>query len=495
MGLSVKNDHFTAADYHQFSARVRENLAALRQLLNQPDFGVGPSSFGAELEMYIIDSDNHVAPINDYLIQQCADKQLQPELNRFNLEYNLSVVQAKGSPFLSIEREIEKALSTLNHFAAEKDCRVIPIGILPTLRESDISSAMISDLPRYHALSKGLRKMRDGPFQIDIDGKPPLSFTTHDVALEGANTSFQFHWRIPPSEFANTFNALQLLTPLAVAIGANSPTLFGHELWDETRIAVFKQSIDYRNHASAVWRHPSRISFGNGWVRHSAFEAFAETVALYPPLLPLIGKEDSLAVVANGKVPKLEELKLHHGTVWPWNRAVYDDSAGGHLRIEMRSLPAGPTAQDMTANVAFIVGAAQALKTRMPETLPSLPFSYANHNFYRAAQDGIDANIIWPSKNQTSLAELPVLKAVLETLPFAEQGLSELGVDEKEIKRTLGIIRKRVEAKTSGARWQRRMLTRVINSEGSERAFHGLLENYLRELSRGLDVSEWSDEI
>jgi len=55
-----------------------------------------------------------------------------------------------------------------------------------------------------------------------------------------ALTSFQFHWRIPPSEFANSFNAVQLLTPLAVAIGVNSLTLLGHELWDETRIAVFK---------------------------------------------------------------------------------------------------------------------------------------------------------------------------------------------------------------------------------------------------------------
>ena len=145
MGLSVNNDDFTTADYQQFANRIRDNLAALKLLLKRPDFGLGPTSFGAELEMYIIDGDHQVAPIYDYLLERCGDKQLQAELNRFNIEYNLSVVQAQGSPFLAIEREIEKVIGRLNHHAADKSCQVLPIGILPTLRKADISSEMISD--------------------------------------------------------------------------------------------------------------------------------------------------------------------------------------------------------------------------------------------------------------------------------------------------------------------------------------------------------------
>lgn len=80
-------------------------------------------------------------------------------------------------------------------------------------------------------------------------------------------------------------------------------------------------------------------------------------------------------------------------------------------------------------------------------------------------------------------------------LPLAEEGLSELGVNDQEIARTLGIMRKRIASLTSGARWQRRMLARVAASEGPERACLGMLDNYLRELSRGVDVAEWSDEI
>ena len=495
MGLSVNHQNFSTAEYQQFSSRLGDNLAALKRLLDRPGFGVGPASFGAELEMYIIDRDNHVAPIYDYLLDRCADHQLQAELNRFNIEYNLSVVQAQGSPFLAIEREIDQVITTLNQQAAQKGCRVIPIGILPTLRKSDISGEMISDLPRYHALAQGLRQRRDGPFEIEIDGKNPLAFTTDDVALEGANTSFQFHWRVAPNDFANIFNAVQLLTPLAVAAGANSPTLLGHELWDETRIALFKQATDYRDHRSAAWRAPARVSFGHGWVRQGAYETFAETAALYSPLLPIVGDEESIAIVEQGGIPRLDELKLHHGTVWPWNRAVYDDAAGGHLRIEMRALPAGPTAQDMTANVALVIGAAQALKDKMPDLLPLLPFNYATHNFYRAAQDGLGAQLIWPANKQSELKEVAVSTAILEMLPLAEVGLAELGVSEAEIARTLGVLRKRIDADTSGARWQRKMLARVAQSEGPERACEGMLENYLREFARGVEVAEWSDEI
>src|SRR4029453_16043464 len=59
--------------------------------------------------------------------------------------------------------------------------------------------------------------------------------------------------------------------------------------------------------------------------------------------------------------PGLGELRLHQGTVWRWNRAIYDPAGGGHLRVEMRALPAGPTVVDMLANAAFLVGLTLAL--------------------------------------------------------------------------------------------------------------------------------------
>ena len=50
------------------------------------------------------------------------------------------------------------------------------------------------------------------------------------------------------------------------------------------------------------------------------------------------------AVFAAGGTPELAELKLHNGTIYRWNRPVYDIAGGvAHLRVENRVLPAGPT--------------------------------------------------------------------------------------------------------------------------------------------------------
>ena len=90
MGLSINKDAFSAAEYDQFSAKVRLDLQVLKSLLKQPGFGDGPGSIGAEVEFYIVDPQLQVQPINTQIAAQIQDPQLTVELNRFNLEYNLS---------------------------------------------------------------------------------------------------------------------------------------------------------------------------------------------------------------------------------------------------------------------------------------------------------------------------------------------------------------------------------------------------------------------
>jgi hypothetical protein len=67
--------------------------------------------------------------------------------------------------------------------------------------------------------------------------------------MEGANTSFQVHLRVDPDRFASHFNAAQLATGPALAVAGNSPTFLGHPLWEETRVALFKQAVDDRDAA------------------------------------------------------------------------------------------------------------------------------------------------------------------------------------------------------------------------------------------------------
>jgi len=251
------------------------------------------------------------------------------------------------------------------------------------------------------------------------------------------------------------------------------------------------QAVDARLENELDWSRPARVGFGHGWVREGAYEVFAEAVELFRPLVPLCGDRDPAAEVAAGGVPELPELRLHHGTVWRWNRAVYDTASGGHLRIEMRALPAGPTPIDMVANIALLVGLTLGLRDGLGRMLPAFPFKYAKYNFYRAAQYGAGAVLLWPSK-PPSPREVDVCALVRELLPVAERGLASAGVDESEIARLMDVIRERLDGGLTGAAWQREVLAHFDRSMERPEALAAMLRTYLRESTTGKPVAQWS---
>lgn len=491
MGIEIDTTSFAEDDYRVFASRLEENLDALGQLLADPAFGRGVGSLGAELEMYIVDARGRPLYANQEILADAHDPSLTLELNRYNLEYNLSPYALDAAPFASTEREVLEKLERIRAVAANHGGRIVPIGILPTLRETDFGPHCITDRKRYHALVQQLIKRRGDRFRIDINGEDPLKLDMADITLEGANTSFQVHYRVEPAAYADTFNAIQLMTPLAVAIGANSPTLFGHRLWHETRIPLFKQSIDTRHADRYSWNEPARVNFGQGWVRRGAQELFREVVSIYPPLLPICAPRSPAQELDSGDVPSLSELRLHQSTVWLWNRPIYDDADGGHLRIEMRALPAGPTAVDMVANSAFLIGLAEGIRPRINELLPGLPFSKAEYNFYRAAQHGLDAKLLWPDARQSGYREQAVTQIIDDLLPVAREGLDTIGISTAESERYLGVIRQRLQRRQTGAVWQRKMLAALKQDMPQEEALRELLEIFIGHSEANLPVAEW----
>lgn len=488
MGIEIATTRFDEADFRRFGDRLEHQLAALRECLDRPGFGVGPRSMGAELELYIVDRDGRAKHDNQALHELAQDPQLTLELNRYNLEYNLSPQRLSDGALAATEAEIVSKLSRLGAIAETRDAAIVPIGILPTLTSDDVGRHCITDRQRYYALVEQLIKWRGSDFRIDINGAEPLQMAKGDITLEGANTSFQVHLREDPERFVDTFNALQLVTPLALAISANSPGVFGHQLWDETRIPLFKQSIDTRHPDRYRWSQPARVCFGHGWARRTPLELFARTVRLYPPLLPACGDEED----AGKQPPALDELRLHQSTVWQWNRPVYDDADGGHLRVEMRALPAGPTPVDMVAGAALLIGLAQGLRDRIDDILPALPFGLAEFNFYRSAQHGLDARLVWPHTQQRGLSDRPVTEILADMLPTAESGLADLGVSREECDRYLGVIERRLAAKTNGARWQRDCLAKLLDRGVEKRlALAGMLERYREQSVGNRPLAEW----
>jgi gamma-glutamyl:cysteine ligase YbdK (ATP-grasp superfamily) len=488
MGRSIDQDEFGEQDYSQFRDRLDECLATLGRLLERPGFGVGSSTIGAELELVLVDGLGQPLPLNEAIRAAVADPRVTFELHRFNMELNASPVLLAGQPFTELGSELTMLLDRVATAARDLAGRPALIGILPTLSRDHLTPDMMTDAPRYRALSRGLRRMRQGPFQIKIMGDDPLHLASSDVGLEGANTSFQVHLRVNPSDFARVYNAVQLATVPVLAVSGNSPTFLGHRLWEETRIALYKQSVDDRPGVGPR-RGPSRTALGTGWLRGGALDLFVESVRLHQPVLPVLGEQDP--TIAQPDPPPLDELRLHQSTVWRWNRAIFDPAAGGHLRIEMRALPAGPTMIDMLANAAFLIGLSLSLAAQDDHWTYAMPFERADDGFYRAAQYGLAAQLSWPAGGRDRIRTLPAPQLVAELIPAAMQGLLSAGVVSAEAERLLEVISQRAAAGQTGAVWQRATLANLERGQDRHHALAEMFGRYLQHADTAQPVHTW----
>lgn len=489
MGENVERDSFTPADYEEFGKRLQGNLLALARVLERPGFGAGEMSIGAEVEFNLVDAAGRPLPISRTVLARALDGKLALELDNFNLEYNSDPVALQGQPFTNLGRQLEGAFAEIGATAAESGGQVALVGVLPTLVEADLQADAMTQLPRFKALAAGIRRIRDDPFRVQIRGEEEVDISCDEVTMEGANTAYQLHLRVPPGRFAQVFNAAQLASAPVLAIACNSPIFLGRKLWQETRVALFRQAIDPRREADA-WR-PSRVSFGSGWARRGALELFEEAVALHEPLLPVVGDEDAVQCVDRGGNPTLRELRLHIGTVWSWNRPVYDAADGGHLRLEMRTLPSGPTVLDMMANSAFLCGLTLDLAKDIDRLLPAIPFRFAQENFYSVAEHGLDATVCWPSASPPSPRRVRVADLLPQLLRRAHDGLVNHGIASDEARRHLDLVAARASSRVNGSRWQLRQLAELELSMPREQALVEMFKRYLSCSAGGSPVHTW----
>ena len=490
MGTEILKDTFDERDYARFAVRLEQCLADLGRLLARPGFGAGPATIGAELELFLVDGAARPLPLNQAVRAQVADPRIAVELNRFNLELNSSPAPLAGRPFTALAGELGVLLDRVGAAARAHQGRIALIGVLPTLSRAHLDASAVTDTARYRALNRGLGRLRGGPVRIRISGAEPLELTSDDIALEGANTSFQVHLRVAPEDFTRVYNAAQLATAPVLAAAGNSPTFLGHRLWEETRIALFKQSVEDRD-SRGPRRRPPRTTFGTGWLRDGPLGLFTESVRLHQPLMPIVSPPSPAGPLPPSCPPPLDELRLHQGTVWRWNRAVYDPSDGGHLRIEMRALPTGPTMADMLANAAFLVGLTLWLAAQDQRWTYAVPFERADYGFYRAAQHGLAAELSWPCGTQR-FRTVPAAALVAELLPAARQGLVSAGVAAAEADRLLGVIGARVATGQTGAAWQRAALAAAERDRSRNEALAVMLDQYLSRAAAGQPVHTWS---
>lgn len=367
---------------------------------------------------------------------------------------------------------------------------VLLAGILPTLQKSDLTLDNLTPVSRYHELDRGVMRLRGGPLSIHIKGLDELQITHDNIMMESCNTSFQIHFQTDPAEFAAHYNMAQAITAPLLAVAVNSPLLFGNRLWQETRVALFQHSTDARSRPQLARSHPTRVSFGENWLKHSVVELFHEQISRFRPIMITQPDADPFQVLARGEIPELSALRMHNSTVWRWNRACYGVSDGApHLRIENRALPSGPTIIDEIANTAFFAGLMLALPQEYGDISQRMPFDDAKSNFFRAARHGLDAQFNW-IEGQSSSASSLVLE---QLLPLAHQGLASAGVEAADIHKYLGIIEERVRSQQTGARWALKSLTSLDQTGPKEVRLRQLTATMLACQKKGNPVHTWPE--
>ncbi|NYG57891.1 gamma-glutamylcysteine synthetase [Nocardioides daedukensis] len=460
MGEEVTEQEFSRADRTRHREKVRRCLDVFARMLREAAFDTDDPMTGLEIELNLVDEVGDPALKNAEALSLIADEDFQTELGQFNVEINVPPRHLRDGGLGAYEENLRRSLNDAESRSAEVGAHMVMIGILPTLAEGHMSPASLSGNPRYQLLSDQILAARGEDIVIDIQGVERLETTSDSIVPEAACTSTQLHVQTSPEEFANYWNASQAIAAMQLAVGANSPFLLGRELWRETRIPLFEQATDTRSEELKAQGVRPRVWFGERWIT-SVFDLFEENVRYFPALLPVTDEEEPLEVLEAGGVPQLSELRLHNGTVYRWNRPVYDIADGvPHLRVENRVLAAGPTVVDTMANAAFYFGLVRALAHAERPLWSQMSFSAAEENFHVAARHGIEAQVYWPSVGQVAASEL-VLRRLL---PLAHQGLAEWGVETAEAERLLGIIEQRCMRGTNGAEW---FVKRYHSHEGS----------------------------
>ena len=433
-----------------FMKAVLEDLRALALMLEHGRVESGVKRIGAEQKMFLIDRELRPAPVATEVLSQVKDSRLTTEIARFNLEANLTPLLLHGPCLSLLRQELDEVISLARTGAEVCGADVLLSGILPTLLKSDLTLENLTPNPRYQELNQAVIRLRGGPLEIHIKGVDELHIKHDNIMMESCNTSFQVHFQSNPLDFVRHYNTAQAITAPVLAAAVNSPVLFGHRLWQETRVALFQHSTDARSRPQLARSQPTRVSFGDSWLEHSVIALFHDQILRFRPIMITQPDEDPFQVLARGGTPLLSALRMHNSTVWRWNRACYGVADGvAHLRIENRALPAGPSIVDEIANAALFSGLMLALPQEYGDIAQRMSFDDAKSNFFRAARHGLDAQFNWID-GQSHTASALVLEHLL---PLARQGLSESQVDSLDVDKYLGIIEDRVRSRQTGARW------------------------------------------
>jgi gamma-glutamyl:cysteine ligase YbdK (ATP-grasp superfamily) len=488
VGRDIQPIEISGKDRRIYRDKLRRSLDALAWMLREQRFEASLSQVGLEIELDLVGGQMAPSMRNAQVLDAITDPAWRTELGQFNLEVNVPPRQLSGNALAELEQQVRASLNAADEKARGIGSRMVMIGILPTLGEQHVSESTLSANARYRVLNEQIFAARGEDMRIQIDGAEQLLTYADSITPEAACTSVQLHAQVSPDDFAGYWNAAQAIAGVQVALAANSPFLFGRQLWHETRISLFEQATDARPEELKRQGARPRVWFGERWIT-SVLDLFQENVEFFPALLPICDDEEPLAALERGVIPQLSEMSLHNGTIYRWNRPVYAVADGRpHLRVENRVLPAGPSVADIMANAAFYYGLVRALAKEQNPVWTRMPFAAAAGNLRQAARYGMDARLSWPGPGEMPAAEL----VIRHLLPLAREGLRRWDVSSGSADRLLSIIEQRCRTGQTGAAWQINTVAALTRS-GADRqqALSLMTERYVEHMHANEPVHTW----
>ncbi len=472
-----------------FTRMLLNDINALDRMIKEGLIESGITRIGAEQELCLVDEEYYPSINNIEVLKAIDDPHFVPEIAKFNIEANLDPQEFDSDCFIRMEDQLRTLMAKAHEATLNKRTKIVMTGILPTLRKEHLQFDHMTPNPRYQALNDAMYAQRGSDFELNMMGVDELITNHTNILFEACNTSFQVHMQISPEEFTEKYNWAQMISGPVLAAAANSPLLLGKRLWKETRIALFQQSVDMRSSTNIKRDQEPRVTFGKHWLRGNIVDHYKDNVSRFNLLFASDKEEDAMKVLDEGKIPELEALKLHNGTVYKWNRACYGVGGGKpHLRIENRYIPAGPTIKDEMANTAFWLGVMYG----MPEEYRELPelvnFEDVRYNFYNACRSGLDSQFKWFGET-VSAADL-----ITNTLlPIAHQGLQNAGIAEQSRVELLGVIEQRIKLNRNGAKWILENFSTMLKGSTANESSRNITEAIYQNQMTSRPVHEWED--
>lgn len=472
-----------------FERHILNDIHAMEKMLKDGLFEIDTTRIGAEQEFCLVDKYAKPVGKNIELLEKLDENFFTTELARFNLEINATPQIFSGKCLSDLEKELQKNYTKATKEAEKMGIQTVLSGIVPTIRKFDFTMDNLTPFERYHALCDAINKIRGKNYELRIQGIDELQSKHDTPLLEAANTGFQVHLQINPDEFVDMYNISQAITGPVLSSATNSPFLFGKRLWQETRIALFTQSVDTRVYAEHNRDVSPRVTFGDHWIKNSILDIYKEDLVRYRVLLNTEINENVFEMLESGKAPKLMALQVHNGTVYRWNRPCYGVGANGkaHLRIENRVLPAGPTIVDEIANAALWLGLMVGMKNQYGDITKYMEFDDAKSNFLKAASNGLETKFNWFKHKSYHASDL----LLNELIPLAEEGLKNKKVVKTDIDKYMDILKERIETGKTGSKWMLKSYGKLIKETNKEEVLAAITASSIKNQKTMKPAHQW----